>query len=366
LRILYGVFGYGRGHATRALAVLPALARRHELMVLAGGDAFELLRESFRVVQLPRMGYVYGPNGEHSLFATLAENTAPLADAIFGGRVARALGERVTRFRPHVAVSDAEPFTHHLAARLGLPRVSFDHIGMLAHCHVEAPLRWRWALARDVSAYRLLTGRPERVIVSSFFPAEPRRPGVECVGPLLRPAARAVEATVGDYLVAYFNRGKHQLSARLEAEFQRLGRRVVFYGADTPGRRGNIEFRAPSNAQFMRDLAGSLAVVSTAGNQLVGECIHFRKPLLVTPENCLEQHVNAAAVVRLGIGRSVPSSELSADVMRRFLAERDEFVLALDALAREERADALTALERCVLDLGRRERAVPARSWRYA
>jgi uncharacterized protein (TIGR00661 family) len=346
--------------------VLPALARRHEIVVLAGGDAFELLSGSFRVVRLPRMGYVYGPNGEHSLFATLAENTAPLADAIVRGRVARTLEAVVARFRPHVAVSDAEPFTHHLAARLGVPRVSFDHIGMLAHCRVEPPLRWRWALTRDVAAYRLLTGRPERVIVSSFFRAEPRRSGVECVGPLLRPAARELRPAVGDYLLAYFNRGRHQLSARLEHEFQRLGRRVVLYGGDEAGTRGNIEFRRPSNVEFVRDLAGCLAVVSTAGNQLVGECVHFRKPLLVTPENCLEQHVNAAAVERLGIGRALPAGELDAGSMRLFLSERQEFVAALDVLAREERPDALTALERTVLDLGRRERTAPARAWRYA
>jgi hypothetical protein len=37
MRILYGVFGYGRGHATRALSVLPELMERHEVTVLAGG-----------------------------------------------------------------------------------------------------------------------------------------------------------------------------------------------------------------------------------------------------------------------------------------------------------------------------------------
>ena len=116
----------------------------------------------------------------------------------------------------------------------------------------------------------------------------------------------------------------------------------------------------------MRDLASSFAVVSTAGNQLVGECIHFRKPLLVTPENCLEQHVNASAVARLGIGRAVAAAELDAGVMRRFLQQRNDFVAALDAVAREERPDALTALERSVLDLGRRERTSCARLWRYA
>src|ERR1700685_3997997 len=36
MRIVYGVHGYGWGHATRALGVLPDLMRPHEVLVLAG------------------------------------------------------------------------------------------------------------------------------------------------------------------------------------------------------------------------------------------------------------------------------------------------------------------------------------------
>jgi UDP:flavonoid glycosyltransferase YjiC (YdhE family) len=39
MRIAHGVFGYGRGHATRAAAVLPELETRHEVRIFAGGDA---------------------------------------------------------------------------------------------------------------------------------------------------------------------------------------------------------------------------------------------------------------------------------------------------------------------------------------
>jgi UDP:flavonoid glycosyltransferase YjiC (YdhE family) len=35
MRILYGVHGYGRGHAVRSLAVLSELRLRHEVLVLA-------------------------------------------------------------------------------------------------------------------------------------------------------------------------------------------------------------------------------------------------------------------------------------------------------------------------------------------
>lgn len=366
MRIVYGVFGYGRGHATRALSVLPELAKQHELLVLAGGDAYEALSESFPVFQLPRMGYVYGSNGRHSLVGTVRANTAPVADALFDGPVAKSVRKAMESFRPHVAVSDAEPFTHHVAARLGIPRISFDHVGMLAHCKVHVPPRWRWAMARDVSTYLLLMGRPAAVIISSFFHVEPRHHQVRCVGPLLRREVKGIEPSDGKYLLAYFNRGRHQVSRTIEAELQRLGMPVVMYGSDTVGTRGNLHFQPASNEGFLRDLAAASAVVSTAGNQLVGECIHFKKPLLAIPENCLEQQVNAAAVRRLGIGHSVESRALNADVIHDFLSAREDHQTALHELAAERRPDALEALKDSLFSLAA-ARALPARrSWRYA
>lgn len=55
------------------------------------------------------------------------------------------------------------------------------------------------------------------------------------------------------------------------------------------GRIDNLEFRPPGNAEFIRDLAACRAVLSTAGNQLIGEAIHFRKPVLALPEAAFDR-----------------------------------------------------------------------------
>src|SRR6202012_2485277 len=126
-------------------------------------------------------------------------------------------------------------WTHHAAARLGIPRVSFDHAGMLAHCRVRVPKGWELERLRDATTYKLLMGQADRIIVSSFFHAKPQRPNVHCVGPLLRPELKRFTASDGDYLLAYFNRGRHQLSAALEAALQGLGVPIVMYGSGQTG-----------------------------------------------------------------------------------------------------------------------------------
>ncbi|KKK91576.1 hypothetical protein LCGC14_2711580, partial [marine sediment metagenome] len=76
MRIAYGIHGYGRGHATRALAVLPELSARHELLILAGGDAFNALHEHYPVVRIPTFRYHLGKGGKISACRTLIR-TAP-------------------------------------------------------------------------------------------------------------------------------------------------------------------------------------------------------------------------------------------------------------------------------------------------
>lgn len=365
MRILYGVFGYGRGHATRALGVLPQLRERHEVLVLAAGDAFETLSEEYRVLRLPSIGYVYGESGRHSLKRTVVDNAKPLVDALLGTGEARSLAREVERFAPTAAIVDAEPFTHRLAERMGIPRIAFDHFGLLVHCRLDVPWFDRPRLARDAFAYRALMGCPDGVVVSSFYPVQPKDESVRCVGPLLREAARRLQPSDEGHLLVYLNRGRHQWSERLEHECARLGHPVVVYGLGE-GKRGTVWFRKPDHRTFLEDLAGARAVLSTAGNQLVGECIHFGKPLLVLPENTLEQRLNARAVEKLGIGQRADIQSLGVPRLRRFLGDLERHRAAIARVRERPLPDAQTVLEDSLSSLARRRPGPVLSDWKYA
>jgi uncharacterized protein (TIGR00661 family) len=268
--------------------------------------------------------------------------------------------------RPDVAICDAEPWCHAAAEHLGIPRISLDHFGLLAYC--RPPIHWRDRLRsfRDVNAYRALMGRPDRVIVSSFYDGGTRNPGVRFVGPLLRREVLSREPLRGDHLLVYLNQGTHQMTPRVEAALRSLAMPVVVYGHERRGDDGNLSFRAPSNGPFVDDLASCRAVFSTAGNQLVGEALWFSKPMLVTPEDTVEQRMNAAAVSRLGIGRQVPHEDVSASVIERFLADESSFRGAMRHAVRDGRADALATIERFARELRTSGRRSAQQAWRFA
>jgi uncharacterized protein (TIGR00661 family) len=366
VRILYGVFGYGRGHATRALSVLPELLRRHEVTVLAGGDAYDAIAPSFPVIRVSTLRYEYGNKGKRSLSRTFGENLSHVTDLTVRGPAYREVERFVREAAPDVAICDAEPWSHASAARLGIPRISFDHFGILAYCRPPIPWMDRLRSFRDVTAYRSLMGRPDRVIVSSFYDGGAHDPRIRFVGPLLRPEVMRRQATRGAHLLVYLNRGAYQLTPRVEGALRALRMPVVLYGTPRRGVDGNLDFREPSTEPFLDDLASCRAVFSTAGNQLVGEAIWFGKPMFVMPEHTVEQRLNAAAVERLGIGLQVRHTEIDAPAIERFLAQEGTFRDSMRNAVRNGREEALAAIETFARELARERARQPQRAWRLA
>jgi uncharacterized protein (TIGR00661 family) len=366
LRILYGVFGYGRGHATRALAVLDSLRERHDVVVLAGGDAYDALSPHLPVVRIPTLRYEYGPGGKRSISRTLGENLKHVGDIVFSGESLREVVRLTRDFRPDVAISDAEPWTHSVAARLRIPRISFDHFGILAYCRPPIDVSDRLRSFRDVSAYRSLMGRPDRVIVSSFYDGGARDPRIRFVGPLLREEVLRTRATRGDHVLVYFNRGDHQLTPHVEQALHESGVPCIVYGTSRRGDDRRLSFRPASTRPFLEDLASSRAVFSTAGNQLVGEAMWFGKPMLVMPENTVEQRLNAAAVERMGIGMRVRAEDVSAPLVKAWLAEETRFSTTAVRSARDGRLEAIAALETFARELSAVAARAVARRWGYA
>jgi uncharacterized protein (TIGR00661 family) len=365
MRIVYGVFGYGRGHATRALSVLPELSARHAVLIVCGGDAWDAISPDYPALRIPTLRYVYQRRGRRSTWGTLRSNAAAVADVAFGGSWLRTVTAEIERFAPDVALCDAEPFTHRAARSLGVPRISFDHFGILRYCRPELAPGDALRVARDTALYRLLTGDPEAVIVSSFYDAPAARPQVSCVPALLRREILGATPSSGEHLLAYFNNGEHQFTDEIAAVLRAERVPVRIYGTRRQGREGHLLHR-PFGPHFAEDLASCRAVISTAGNQLVGEALHLGKPILVSPEDSVEQRANALAVERLGVGLQAPGGRIGRGLLRDFLDDHARFAERARALSRDGRLEALAAIEGLARELAFGRRRMAARAWGYA
>ncbi|MCG3129643.1 MAG: hypothetical protein FLDDKLPJ_00377 [Phycisphaerae bacterium] len=335
----------------RARAVLPALTSRHDVLLLAGGDAYEALSPDYPVTRIPILRFQYRRPGRISVRRTLGDNAGTLADLGLRRGAMRDVIERIRAFNADVVISDSEVFTNRAAACLRAPRISFDHFGVLVYCHLPLGAIDQLRAAGQAAVYRLLMGTPQRVVVSSFFDAAPKRPGVRVIGPVIRPEARALRPSDGEHLLAYFSIGEKEFDSRVEQALRQTGIPVRVYGAPRTGTDGNLTFKPIANRPFLEDFASCRAILGTTGNQLLSEALHFGKPVLGLPIDCLEQRVNAAAVERLGIGWSRRREDLSSDLIRSFLERTPRFRERLKGGARDGEREAIEAIEAFAVEL---------------
>jgi uncharacterized protein (TIGR00661 family) len=95
--------------------------------------------------------------------------------------------------------------------------------------------------------------------------------------------------------------------------------RFVQYSPDVDdGEAGNVGLRRTNLHGFRADLCRAAAVISNAGFELVGECLHMGIPVLVKPvHGQMEQQSNAFALAQLGWGTAL--QELEENKLRDWL-----------------------------------------------
>ncbi|CAN5277105.1 glycosyltransferase family protein [soil metagenome] len=345
--------GEGRGHATRVRAIVDALRDRHEIAIFAPGDAYELLAPAYansevRVEQIPGLRFFYTPKNRLDFLKTGA--MAARYSLRFRSLLKR-LTARLREGKPDLIITDFEPSLPRAAKRCGIPFISLNHQHFLIVNDLSA-------LPRDLrrhAAYMALVVRSyysgmARTIVSSFYfpPLKPQFKHVTQVGVILRPSvANAVRSRRGHY-VAYLR--KFAPDTVLTA-LKSLGAPVYVYGLGERASDENLSFKKISEENFVNDLASCEALISTAGNQLVGEALFLGKPVLAMPEHGNhEQFINAFFLREEETGDWLPLEKLDAAALASFISKLPDFRQRIVPEKYNGTPLALDAIEQFLLD----------------
>ncbi|WP_437898151.1 glycosyltransferase family protein [Sorangium sp. So ce124] len=292
-KIGYYVHGRGRGHASRALPILGALRERgDELRIYGGGQAADLL----------------GALPEHRLVRPIRRGLAGVIE--LPRRLAKEIVEQAG-FRPDAIVSDGDVPSLLAARALGIPAVALGHDLVFSRCRLPEGLPRLRVLACRRTTWA--SSRARRAVAVHFLPIEPETPGTL----VARPERRLAPARAGEpgAVVCYFS----ECDARRVLELvARDGRRVVAFGdpgLDVPG----VEARPFDPGAFLAHLEGASAVVTTAGSNVLAECVLAGKPVLALyDDRHNEQTLNALLAERAGVAVASSLAALSPAVVGRF------------------------------------------------
>jgi UDP-N-acetylglucosamine--N-acetylmuramyl-(pentapeptide) pyrophosphoryl-undecaprenol N-acetylglucosamine transferase len=306
--IHYYVHGRGLGHATRSVAVIRVLNDAgYRVLAFAGEDAELLVREATECRRV------------QSIPAQLGLNTPPLV----AWRVAEGLAAQRAH-RPSVVVSDSD-LPGLLAARLaGIPAIVVGHGLITGTCHrppgVNRGAWWREGIKVRASSL----GATHHVPVSfvTLQPLDPTRTTV--AAPALSPDLldNAAPRPDGDSpLVAYFR--DNNAHAVLDA-LSDHGQPVTLFTRHIHPTRAAINVRSLNRADFVEALRRAPAVVSSAGSQLMSECVFLGvSQFALYDADDDEQRLNVEMLRGAGLGDGCTFGSFTPERLLRFLAQLD-------------------------------------------
>lgn len=325
--IYYGLAGEGHGHSARASVIIEHLRRRHQVVVLTFGKSLRVLQNKYApgeldIRKVPGLYLRYGWFGRMSPTRTVLSGAASLPGlAAQASELAKELEKEAT-----LVISDFEPISLKAAAQAGVPSVSIDHQRFLQACAFDhLPWQARAKIAAMAGVIDHVYGRPARMIISGFQlpPLRSAYSHAHTVGALIREELFTARPEHHEQLLVYVRRKcPRSVLTALEA----CGRPVRLYGLGAHPRSGSINFCEVSQEGFAEDLVRCNAVITTSGNQLIGEAFHLKKPVLAFPEpGNFEQHINATLLNASGGGRAVSHRNFSPQVLSQFLTEVDAY-----------------------------------------
>ncbi len=328
-RIFYSMSGEGRGHATRARAIIDYLCKNHEVYVFAPGDAFELLAPAYKdsavkVLRIPGLHFYYTKSGKLN---TLETGRAALQYLGNLPRLLRKFDRFFEKKRPDLIVVDFEPALPRAANRNKIPFISLNHQHFLVVNDLsELPFRLRLHALFMGLVVRLYHRGEVKNIVSSFYfpPLKKTNRNVTQVGVILRPSILAANPVVKEHLVVYLR--KFAPDNVLKA-LEETGRPVFVYGLGERPDRGKVIFKPVSEESFLEDLSSCTALICTAGNQLVGEAHFLGKPVFAMPEqNNQEQYINAWFLENEGTGTWCDIEDFNIERLNKFLRDIEQYI----------------------------------------
>ncbi|MEN9308791.1 MAG: hypothetical protein RL173_2723 [Fibrobacterota bacterium] len=302
------------------------------MRIFAGGEALGIVGSDPGMVEIPSLRF--HRNGRQISLAKTVKANLTHAPELFGinGPVSSRLDMEARTDKPDLVISDFEPFLARWAGKNRVPWMSIDHQHALTDTILPA-LGPRLDLEGRILSVFVEWLAPSRDrIVSSFHHFSPRQgTRARFVGCFLRPEVLDATPTDNGHACVYLKDpellGRVALlaAARPDVRFEIWTDSIISLPS-------NAVCRPPHPVDFLHSLASCHWLLTTAGNQLLGEALRLGKPVLAIPApGQTEQIYNAMALVDSACGDWSKPDELSTETVARFLGSHPRYVKACQA-----------------------------------
>ncbi|MDR2282233.1 MAG: glycosyl transferase [Sphingobacterium sp.] len=284
MKILYAIQGTGNGHLCRAMDVIPCLQQFGEVDVLISGIQADIPLPFEIKYRLHGLSFIFGKSGGVDLWRTFMSST-----------IRKFIQEinSVPVEKYDLVINDFEPITAWACHTKDIRCIGLSHqIGAL---HSDSP-------------------KPEEGDMMGKFIMKNYAPVSDAYGfhfqsyhksiytPVIRESIRSLEPTNDGHYTVYLPSYDDAHLLKHLTKFEGAKWEVFSKHNSKSLRYKNVSINPINSDAFVKSMASSEGVLCGAGFETPAEALYLGKKILVIPmKNQYEQHLNAAALERMGV-----------------------------------------------------------------
>ena len=284
MKILYAIQGTGNGHLSRAMDVVPCLAKRAEVDVLVSGIQADLTLPFPVKYQLNGLSFIFGKNGGVDVWETFMRSKLR--------RLIKEINELPVNDYDLV-ISDFEPVSAWACNFRDKECIGLSH--QLAVLDKQSPK----PKEIDVLGHFILKNyAPPTTKYGFHFKSYHER----MFTPVIRQQIRQLDVKDEGHYTVYLPAYDDARLLKFLRLFPDVRWQIFSKHNKKPYQEGNITNEPIDNDKFIQSLATCTGILCGAGFETPAEALYLGKKLLVVPmTNQYEQHLNAAALADLGV-----------------------------------------------------------------
>ena len=324
MKILYGVCGFGLGHASRSVEIIRELSHEHEVLIISYDQAFDFLNEEFENVKKLEWFEIYYKDGAIHNFKTIVKNISRIPD-IASSNFSQ-LVKIVRKFKPDVIVSDFEINSLFIGKLLNVPVITVSNQHMLKFYDTEKNLEERlFKHIPDLAA--MLFFYPSHALIVTTFLKPTKKYNKDTTfffGPIVRQEFLRAKPKVNDFFVGYFNDQPilEEFAYFFSNNFP--DERLLLFGFKDKKSIGCVDCLPLDKKSFSKALIKCKGIFSHGGFSLLSEALLLKKPVCVfTSKNFYERYFNGLTAEKNSFG--VLMNEFEYEKIDFFIKNTDFF-----------------------------------------
>lgn len=295
MKIAVSLSSEGFGHASRAVVIAEEIRNKAEIVFFSDNNIREYMQKHLGSINFYRINGLKLKKKGHSIsyIETFIEALNSISDLY---TETERLENILLKEKIDLVLTDYEPFLPRAARRLDIPVVQISHQLVLnRHRSLSLP-----SIAASIAGEIMIPVCDEQLAVS-FYDGD--------IGPLVRRKIRYARPQRGERLLVYAKAG--------------IKPGILEFLRKHPEIKADVF--PDESKDFDEALVNARAVIAPAGHQLISECLHLKKPMLVFAEEAqYEQMLNAEMLAKSGCGVSGRIATLEHDITA-FLANLDDY-----------------------------------------